>query len=300
MRTGTWWRPDRNRRMRASAWPTAIRRRGRSRRRFASRSDGRREVWMSLQLAPLLAVLFTAPALAQTAQGTVSGIVTDTTGAILPGASVSAVRADTGQRTAAVTNDRGFFVLTHLDIGTYVIEAELSGFQKYRRERLLVTTGATIAVDIQLTLGDLRETVTVSAETPLLQARTSDVSQLIEARSVQDLPLGDRRSMNLINMIGGAVFVQYDAGTKPNFSLAGGRTQSQMFWIDGGTGQNMRLGIGQMDLDPPVETVQEVKVLANTYAAEYGGSAGGVIIATTKSGTNALHGSGSEYFRDDA
>ena len=73
---------------------------------------------MSLQLALVLAVLFTAPALAQTPQGTVSGIVTDTTGAILPGASVSAVRADTGQRIAAVTNDRGFFVLTHLDIGT--------------------------------------------------------------------------------------------------------------------------------------------------------------------------------------
>jgi hypothetical protein len=255
---------------------------------------------MVLRFTVALALLSTSPALAQTPQGTISGIVTDTTGAIVPGTSVSAVHSDTGQRTATVTNTRGFFVLTQLAIGTYVIEAELSGFQKYHREGLLVTTGATIALDIQLTLGDLRDTVTVSAEAPLLQARTSDVSQLIEARSVQDLPLGDRRSMNLINMIGGAVFVQYDAGTKPNFSLAGGRTQSQMFWIDGGTGQNMRLGIGQMDLDPPVETVQEVKVLASTYAAEYGGSAGGVIIATTKSGTNTLRGSASEYFRDDA
>ena len=255
---------------------------------------------MSVRLTVALLILFTLPAVAQTPQGTISGIVTDTTGAIVPGASVAALHAETGQRTAAVTNDRGFFVLTNLAIGAYVIEAELPGFQKYRREGFLVTTGATIALDIQLTLGDLRDTVTVSAETPLLQSRTSDVSQLIEAKSVQDLPLGDRRSMNLINMIGGAVFVQYDAGTKPNFSLAGGRTQSQMFWIDGGTGQNMRLGIGQMDLDPPVETVQEVKVLANSYAAEFGGSAGGVIIATTKSGTNALRGSAFEYFRDDA
>src|SRR5262249_31309064 len=186
---------------------------------------------------------------------------------------ISAVHAATGQRTAAVSNDRGFFVLSYLAVGTYVMEAELSGFQKYRREGLLVTTGDTIALDIQLTIGDLRDTVTVSGDAPLLQSRTSDVSQLIEARSVQDLPLGDRRSMNLVNMIGGAVFVQYDAGTKPNFSLAGGRTQSQMFWIDGGTGQNMRLGIGQMDLDPPVERVQEVNVRANTNADEDCGSA---------------------------
>ncbi|MDQ2950179.1 MAG: hypothetical protein M3Y27_30285, partial [Acidobacteriota bacterium] len=86
---------------------------------------------------------------------------------------------------------------------------------------------------------------------------------------------------------------------KPNFSLAGGRTQSQMLWIDGGTGQNMRLGIGQIDLDPPVETVEEVKILSNGYAAEYGGSAGGTIITTTKSGTNQFRGSLSEYLRND-
>lgn len=257
---------------------------------------------MTARLTVLLVALFTlpVPAAAQTPQGTISGIVTDTSGAVVPGATVSAVHADTARRSAATTNDRGFYVLTNLEIGAYVIDAELTGFQKYRREGLIVTTGATIAVDIQLTVGDLRDTVTVSAETPLLQSRTSDVSQLIEARSVQDLPLGDRRSMNLINMIGGAVFVQYDSGAKPNFSLAGGRTQSQMFWIDGGTGQNMRLGIGQIDLDPPVETLQEVKVLANSYAAEFGGSAGGVIIATTKSGTNNVRGSAFEYFRDDA
>ncbi|MBA2353803.1 MAG: hypothetical protein H0V80_03940, partial [Acidobacteria bacterium] len=106
--------------------------------------------------------------------------------------------------------------------------------------------------------------------------------------------------MNLIKMTGAAVFVSYDSGQKPNFSLAGGRTQSQMFWIDGGAGQNMRLGIGQVDVDPPVDTVQEVKILSNNYAAEYGGSAGGVIIATTKSGTNRLRGSAFEFFRHDA
>jgi Carboxypeptidase regulatory-like domain len=257
-------------------------------------------------LTPVLAVglsLFAAhltPAFAQTPEATISGIISDGTGAAVPGATVSAVHAGTGQRLVATTNTEGFYVLRPLPIGSYVVEIELSGFQKYRREGLTLTTGETVALDVSLRLGELAETVTVRAETPLVSARTSEVSQLIESKAVEGMPLGDRRSMNLIKMTGAAVFVDYDSGAKPNFSLAGGRTQSQMFWIDGGAGQNMRLGIGQVDVDPPVDTVQELKVLSNNYAAEYGGSAGGVIIATTKSGTNTLRGSVFEYFRNDA
>ena len=230
-------------------------------------------------------------ALAQTSEATLSGVVSDPTGGALPGATVTAIHGETGQRHTAVTNAEGFYALRSLPIGPYVIEAELAGFRKHRRESLTLTTGATVALDIQLPLGERTETVTVQAEAPLLSARTSEISQLIESRSVAAMPLGDRRSMNLIRMTGAAVFVAYDSGQKPNFSLAGGRTQSQMFWIDGGAGQNMRLGIGQIDVDPPVDTVQEVKILSNNYAAEYGGSAGGVIIATTKSGTNQVRGS---------
>ena len=113
------------------------------------------------------------------------------------------------------------------------------------------------------------------------------------------MPLGNRRAMNLIEITGAAVWVDYDRGSRPNFSLAGGRNQSQMFWIDGGTGQNMRLGIGQVDVDPPIESLQEVKILANSFSAEYSGSAGGGI-ATTKSGTNQIRGTLSEYFRNHA
>ncbi len=237
---------------------------------------------------------------AQTPQATISGIITDTTGAIVPGATITAINNATSQRIVVTTNDDGFYVINALPIGEYVIEAEKSGFKKFVRQGLTLSTATTVPLDVQLETGDISETVTVTGETPLLQTRTSDVSQTIESRAVQELPLGDRRTMNLIQMTGGAVFTTYRAGEKPNFSLSGGRTQSQNFLIDGGTGQNMRLGIGQVDVDPPVETVQEVKVIANSYAAEYGGSAGGVIIATTKSGTNDLRGSLFEYIRNDA
>jgi hypothetical protein len=253
----------------------------------------------------LLSLIFWAIAVpglspAQSPQATISGIITDSTGAVVPGARVTAINPATTQRATTVTNEQGFYVLTQLAIGDYTIEAEKTGFKKFVRQGLTLTTGATVALDVQLEVGAATDTVTITGAAPLLQTRTSDVSTLIESKTVQDLPLGDRRTLNIVKLTGAAVFVNYDSGGKPNFSLAGGRTQSQMFWIDGGSGQNMRLGIGQVDIDPPVETVQEVKVLSNNYAAEYGGSAGGVIIATTKSGGNQFHGSLFEYLRNDA
>src|SRR5688572_12695794 len=253
-----------------------------------------------LSIAGVTPAWMPAVANAQTSEATISGVVTDATEGALPGVTVTAIHGQTGQRHSATTNAEGFYAIRPLPIGPYLIEAELSGFQRYRREGVTLTTGATVPLDIKLSLGQLADTVTVRGEAPLLGARTSEMSQLIESSSVEGMPLGDRRSMNLIKMTGAAVFVAYDSGAKPNFSLAGGRTQSQMFWIDGGAGQNMRLGVGQVDVDPPVETVQEVKILANNYSAEYGGSAGGVIIATTKSGTNQIRGSLFEYFRHDA
>jgi hypothetical protein len=235
----------------------------------------------------------------QSPQATVNGTVTDTQGALITGATVIAVNAETSVETTAQTNEAGIYSLRFLPIGNYVIKASHPGFRSYTREGIVLTTGQVLELDVKLEVGAVTENITVTAAASILETRTSDVSQLVESRTVQDMPLGDRRSMNLINTVGGAVFVNYDSGQKPNFSLAGGRPQSQMFWIDGGTGQNMRLGIGQIDLDPPVETVQEMKVLANSYSAEYGGSAGGVLIATTKSGTNRFKGSLFEYLRND-
>ena len=165
---------------------------------------------------------------------------------------------------------------------------------------MAVTTGVTISLDVTLELGELTQSITVSGDTPLVQSATSGVDQLIESKSIADIPLGDRRTMNVIQLSGAAVFVGYDNGQKPNFSLAGGRAQSQMYWIDGASGQNMRLGIGQMETDPPVELIDEIKVLSNNYSAEFGGSNGGVIIETTKSGTNQFRGSLLEYMRNNA
>src|SRR3989454_10408403 len=253
---------------------------------------------LAVALATILSVASISAA--QSASATISGIITDSTGAVLPGVVVRAVNADTRQRTSATSNDRGFYALTLLPVGTYTIEAELAGFRTYRQAGLSLTTAATVAIDIPLSLGQLADSVTVSGEAPFTEARTSALGQLIEARTVQDVPLGDRSAMNLIKTTGAATFVNYDAGSKPNFSLAGGRTQSQMFWIDGGTGQNMRLGIGQVDIDPPVETIQEIRILTNNYSAEYGGSAGGGNLPATQTGATQVSRSPVAEARKDA
>lgn len=236
--------------------------------------------------------------LAQSPQASISGVVSDPQGAVVPNVEVTAAGVATGVRTTTRTNEAGFYSLRPLPIGDYTVAAHLAGFRRHLRDRINLTTGQSLELNITLELGAVAETVTVSARASLLETRNSDASQLVESQTIEDLPLGDRRAMNLIEITGGAVFVDYDSGSKPNFSLAGGRTQSQGFFIDGGTGQNMRIGIDQIDTDPPVESLQEVRIMANAFSAEYGGSASGVVIASTKSGTNQLRGSLFEYLRN--
>ncbi len=247
----------------------------------------------------LLLLSFAAAALsAQSTEGTLSGLITDTQGAVMAKVEVSAINAATGGKLTVHSNEAGYFSIRPLPIGKYLVTAEIGGFHRHQETGVVITTGQTLELNIRMEVGTLNETVTVAANSSLLETRTSEASQLIESKSIEDMPLGDRRSMNVIEMVGAAVFNGYDGGSKPNFSLAGGRMQSQSFFIDGASAQNMRVGTGQMDVDPPVDTLQEVKVISNGFSAEYGGSAGGVVIATTKSGTNKFKGTLSEYVRN--
>ncbi|MBI4873115.1 MAG: carboxypeptidase regulatory-like domain-containing protein [Acidobacteria bacterium] len=249
-------------------------------------------------LIVLLSLVFAASAFGQSPQAAISGVIKDPQGAAVPGVEVMATELATGVKTAVRSNESGFYSLRPLPIGSYRVTADLTGFRRHVREGIVLTTGQSLELNIGLEVGAVAESVTVSARASLLETRNSDASQLVESQSIEDMPLGDRRAMNLIEITGAAVFVDYDDGSKPNFSLAGGRTQSQGFMIDGGTAQNMRIGIGQIDTDPPVESLQEVKIMANGFSAEYGGSAGGVIVANTKSGTNQIKGSLFEYLRN--
>ena len=252
---------------------------------------------MTLRLVFAL-LLSAAAALAQ--QASISGQVTDSTGATLAGAHVTATNNSTNIATVGITNASGGYLIPNLEIGEYTVAVEHEGFRRYRENKIVLDTAESFGLNVKMEIGAVSETVTVSASAATLDDKTSVISQTFEPAELADIPLGDRRTLQLVNLMPGAVFVSYATGGKPNFSLAGGRTQSQMLWIDGGSAQNMRLGVGQVDVDPPVESVEEVKVLTNNYAAEYGGSAGGVILETTKSGANSFHGSAYEFLRNDA
>ena len=244
-------------------------------------------------------IIFAGLLAAQTNTGVIRGTVTDPSGAVIAGAKITAVNAGTGLQYSAVSTEAGLFSIPDVPAGSYSVTVEHSGFRRAVRQGITIATGETLALNTALEIGAVSEAVTVAAQAPQVESETSSIAQLVQSKSIMDLPLADRRTMNVIQMTGAAVFTGYDNGAKPNFILAGGRAQSQMLWIDGGSGQNMRLGIGQVDTDPPVELVEEIKILSNNYAAEYGASAGGVIIETTKSGGNQFHGSAYEYLRND-
>ena len=250
--------------------------------------------------AGLILLTFCGLALCQSQTGRITGRVTDPAGAIIPNAVVVAADEETGVTYRGVSSGAGVYAVPFVPPGHYNVTVTHPGFKTFQRAGAIVGTNEVLALDIELQLGGVAETVTVTGEAPLLESATSDVGQFINSKAVAEMPLNGRRALALVQMSAATVWVDYGGEAKPNFSLAGGRVQSQMFWIDGGAGQNMRLGAGQVDIDPPVEVIREFRVVQNNYAAEFGGSAGGLIITTTKSGTNRFRGSAFEYFRNDA
>ena len=180
--------------------------------------------------------------LAQTNTATINGAITDTQNALIVGSDVIATNQATGVRSAVKTNSSGFYSIPNLAIGTYLLTVQKEGFRRYVRSGITLTTSQTLELNATLEVGEVNSTINVTELEPLIDSRTSDVGQVIDAKSIDDLPLGNRRTMNVVKMTGGAVFLSDEPPGKPVYSLAGGRMQSQMVWIDGGTGQNIELG----------------------------------------------------------
>ena len=257
----------------------------------------------TLVFALSISLLVGALCFGQSNLASISGVITDPQGAVIPQVAVTAINVETGVETRVRSNSAGYYRLQNLPIGVYNVSVEAAGFRKHLREGITLTTGQQLGLDVALELGSTGQSITITGEAPPIETRTSEVDTLVESKSISALPLGNRRTLNVVQLSGAAVFVGYPntpANVNPSFSIAGGRTQSQMAWIDGGNAQNARIGTPQINLDPPVEAIEEVKVLTNNYSAEYGASASGVVIETTKSGTNQLHGSAYEFFRNNA
>ena len=235
-------------------------------------------------------------------QSGLTGTVTDTTGAVIIAADVTVRNTSTGVEFAAQSNISGAFNFPLLQPGAYELFCESVGFKTYHQSGIVMETGLTKTVAIQLEIGEITETIEVTGSAPLLETENTTVGQFIERTTVAQMPVGSRQAGQLIKLAGNVTFATSGGGLYdlPFFSMAGGRSRNQMWHLDGGVVQNMALGIAQLNLNPPVESLREFKVESNNYAAEFGRTGNGLIIMSTRSGTNDFHGALYHNFRNDA
>jgi hypothetical protein len=232
----------------------------------------------------------------------ITGRVSDPTGAVIPNAQVTLTNEGTGVKWNAVSNAVGYYTIPLLEPGSYRIRVEGSGFKPVVRSAVRLQVEQVARIDFTMELGQVSETVEITAEAPLVESETSSVGQVVNNKTIVEMPLNGRNAWHLVQLAAATVFVGGigDASEIPVASMAGGRAFSQMLWIDGTTANKSGLARSMAELGPMVDSVQEFKVITNNYAAEYGRSVGGVFSAVTKSGTNAFHGTAFEFLRNDA
>ena len=247
-----------------------------------------------------LVLLCAAPVWAQSgaANGNIEGVVRDTSGAVLPGVTVTVTNTATGTQRVVVTNESGAYRALLLPLGTYTVAAELTGFKKYEQTGLTLSAGQTLTVDVPLAVGGLEETVSVSAENPVVDTAKIDVGRNIGEREVKNLPLVSRNPYNYALVQPGVSGFENPEFGVPRFA-ANGTLLRINYQIDGNTNtQKDRAGLRLLPVSEVM--VQEVKVVTSGYAPEFGQTMGLVYNAITPSGTNTFKGSGSYRFRRKA
>jgi hypothetical protein len=233
---------------------------------------------------------------AQNESANLTGTITDSSGAAAVRAAVRLTNSETGESYQTVTSEGGSYDFQLLKPGRYSLTVELAGFKQFVQTGITLETGVPARVDIRLEVGALTEKVTVEATASLIQTESSAVGSVVENRTIIDMPLIDRRGAQLAKLSG--FTVQNTTGSSPQFSMGGGRGNNANWRMDGGSNNNILLGTSGVGFDPPVDALQEFNVNISDYSAELGRSGGGVILMTTKSGTNDVHGSAYEYARN--
>jgi hypothetical protein len=248
---------------------------------------------------------------AQVAGGTVSGRVTDPSGSVLPGASVSITNVATGVLTSSATNTDGFYSVANLLPGTYKIAVALTGFAEEIASGITVSVGSQVTVNLRMKLGPMSEQVLVTAAATLVDIKSSTLSGVVGERAIRDLPLNGRDWTQLATLEPGVATVRSQMGLSSErgqrglgtqMTISGGRPQQNNYRLDGvnindysngGPGSVLGLNLG-------VDAVAEFSVLTSNYSAEYGRTSGGVINGITRSGSNDVHGDTYFFRRDSA
>jgi hypothetical protein len=248
--------------------------------------------WRSSLVAFLL--LATTVAHAQVEQGAITGRVVDEGGGIVPGAVITVTEMRTRAVRETLTNSAGHFTVPYLPVGTYEVTAALAGFSTARVTDVSVRIGLTATVDLALKPGGVLTEVTVSAHATHLELQSASLGNVVTGRQMLELPIVGRNPYSLVTLAPGVVD-RGNAGVGP--LVNGARSNSTSVLLDGAEQRNSTTN--DLNYSPPLESVQEFKVVTNGLSAEFGRTGGGVITSATRSGTNALHGSVYGYIRRD-
>ena len=233
----------------------------------------------------------------------ITGIITDPSGAIVPGVAVTVTKEETGAKWQAKSNGAGLYTVPFLQPGNYRIDIVAQGFKAENRAGIVLEVAQTATVNFKLQLGSTATSVDVTDTAPLLNTGSGAMGGTVTPKEIEDLPLLGRNS-NALMMLEPGVRVTRDTVDNPVvethyqfFSVNGSRPSSSQFFLDGANDSD--LGFNGPEYSPQVEELQEYKVQTSSFSAEYGLTAGGVVQFATKSGTNTLHGSVFEYDRND-
>lgn len=244
--------------------------------------------------------LVSTPHAAAQTTATVVGSVFDPSGAPVPGASVTVTNELTGLERTLSTSEDGAYLVNLLPPGTYSVTVSADGFKRTVREGIELTVGQNATVDVSLDVGAMAETVTVTSAAPLVDTRNATVANVMEEKRILELPLNGRSPASLLALIPGVTNV--NPGSAPisqavSANIAGGRDLGNSFTLDGGQWNNVQYPRGYPL--PPPDMVEEFRVETNSYDASKGMASAGTVEATTKSGTNELHGALWEFLRND-
>lgn len=251
--------------------------------------------------ALVVCALLIRPASGQSPAATITGTITDSQAASIPGVKVTARHLDTGLRYSATSTADGTYVLSNLPVGAFEVIAESPGFKTTRQENVLLEVGQRLRLDLTLQIGEVQESITVSAEVSRIQTEDSSLSTVVERQRVEELPLNGRNVFALTTLVAGVMPTSKDvdgfADQTISFRVNGGPNGGSQVLLDGGVNSTSAKGLAVV---PMADSVEEFRLETNALKAEYGHTSGGVISVATKAGTNNLHGSLYEFFRNDA
>jgi outer membrane receptor protein involved in Fe transport len=263
---------------------------------------------MTRTLLAVLVLTLATPALAQVDRATLTGIVTDPSGGVLPKATITITNLDTNVASTVATTTDGTYLVVNLTAGEYLVEAQASGFQKFV-QTVRLDVGARGRLDVSLPVGGVNETVRVEGVTPLLDTQSAVVGTVVSQTEVANLPLAIRNWDDLLFTLPGVQGDRYteqtgttNSGRTGGVSVHGNRSLQNNFLLDGVDNNSISTNVQELSTQvsrPSIDSVGEFKVVTSPFTAEYGRAPGGAIIVTTKSGTNRLSGTVYDYVRND-